>query len=418
MKHLLLLSVLLLTSCQLGSGDCNDGRINGLETDLDCGGTACQPCAVDAVCLVDADCASAQCELNRCVGPVEEVDAGAMPSCDDGLRNGTETDVDCGGECTQCPPGSQCVDANDCEVGRCLDGVCTTDLPSGCGAPLLTCNQQCIDPTFDRFNCGGCGVMCTTDQQCAGGMCTNLCLGGTAPCGSACFDFMNDPQHCGSCTNTCSAGEMCLGGECILPCAPNQTACNGRCVALDRDAENCGQCGFACAPGSGCIGGECVTGCTSPLTLCNAGTLCVDTRNDPSHCGGCNQNCPAPLATSRLCSNSMCVPGECFPGYVDCNMDPQDGCEAMPMGNDHLNCGQCGRQCGGNELCNSGLCCNAMLPPGTYQATCSNCLACEGVLSCTCPDQTQALQQTSIQLFPSCGMGYFNCNGVLQCGPC
>lgn len=441
MKHVLLLGLgLWLTGCPLASGDCSDGRTNGLETDRDCGGSVCQPCGADAVCLVDGDCASAQCVLNRCAGAscvdgvrngdetgvdcggacgsCDGFDGGPVARCDDDVRNGDESDVDCGGDCAPCSPGRACFVSDDCEVGHCFDGLCVTELPGGCGAPLLACGQQCVDPSFDRMNCGACGVTCTGEQLCAGGMCTNLCLGGTAPCGSACFDFASDPQHCGSCTNVCGAGELCLSGECILPCGPNQVPCGGSCVSLDRDPLHCGLCGRTCAPGSGCVAGQCVTGCAAPLTLCNAGTLCVDTRNDPSHCGGCNQNCPAPGATSRLCSNSTCTPGECFPGFVDCNMDPLDGCEAQPMGNDGLNCGQCGRSCGGNEQCNSGLCCNTALPPGSYQTTCSNCLACEGVLSCTCLDQTMAPQQTSITLSPPCAPGYFNCDGALTCGPC
>lgn len=440
MKHVLFLVMAAwLAGCQLGSGDCSDGRTNGHETDVDCGGGTCQPCATDAVCLLDGDCAGGQCVLNRCAGPScvdgvrngdeTDIDCGGacracggddagQPSCTDGVRNGAESDIDCGGECTPCLPGRGCFDDDDCEAGRCLDARCETELPTGCGPPLLDCNQQCVDPTFDRLNCGGCGVTCSGDQLCAGGQCTNVCLGGTAPCGSACFDFASDPQHCGACTNACNQGELCLGGQCTLPCPPNQQSCNGRCVSVDRDAEHCGLCGRACAPGSGCVAGQCVTGCAPPLTLCHAGTLCVDTRNDPLHCGGCDQGCPAPLAVQRLCSNSVCTPGECFPGFVDCNMDPQDGCEAQPMGSDGLNCGQCGRMCVGAQSCNGGLCCNSTLPSGSYQSTCINCEACEGVLTCLCQDQTMALQPASIPLTPTCPSGVFNCNGVLQCTAC
>ena len=53
---------------------CDDGIQNGDETGIDCGGSACPDC------------------------PTE-------PSCDDGFQNGEETGVDCGGpDCPECPP--------------------------------------------------------------------------------------------------------------------------------------------------------------------------------------------------------------------------------------------------------------------------------------------------------------------------
>ena len=37
---------------------CSDGIENGSETDLDCGGAACPPCVDGLECLVGSDCAS------------------------------------------------------------------------------------------------------------------------------------------------------------------------------------------------------------------------------------------------------------------------------------------------------------------------------------------------------------------------
>src|SRR5689334_14792557 len=52
------------------------------------------------------------------------VDGGGQPngsdgdissgSCTDGAKNGTETDVDCGGSCEPCATGAQCTAASDC----------------------------------------------------------------------------------------------------------------------------------------------------------------------------------------------------------------------------------------------------------------------------------------------------------------
>ncbi len=47
------------------------------------------------------------------------------PSCLDGVRNGTETDLDCGGSCPGCGNGSRCAVNIDCASQLCSDSVCT-----------------------------------------------------------------------------------------------------------------------------------------------------------------------------------------------------------------------------------------------------------------------------------------------------
>jgi hypothetical protein len=53
---------------------------------------------------------------------------GARPTCTDGVRNGTETGVDCGGGlCGPCPVGQACHTSGDCETSiglACINGLC------------------------------------------------------------------------------------------------------------------------------------------------------------------------------------------------------------------------------------------------------------------------------------------------------
>ena len=83
---------------------CNDGIQNGNETDVDCGGPDCDPCA--ATCSdgvqngneTDVDCGGPECD---------PCSAGA--TCADGVQNGNETGVDCGGpDCDPCNSGGSC----------------------------------------------------------------------------------------------------------------------------------------------------------------------------------------------------------------------------------------------------------------------------------------------------------------------
>ncbi|MBS2033179.1 MAG: hypothetical protein JST54_35225 [Deltaproteobacteria bacterium] len=50
----------------------------------------------------------------------------AAPSCTDHQRNGTETDIDCGGSCGPCGDGKLCGTNSDCVSGLCASGTCQT----------------------------------------------------------------------------------------------------------------------------------------------------------------------------------------------------------------------------------------------------------------------------------------------------
>jgi hypothetical protein len=58
---------------------------------------------------VPADCQSQSCAAGVCVAP----------TCTDGIRDGFESDVDCGGPCGGCAAGKQCVVDADCATSRC-----------------------------------------------------------------------------------------------------------------------------------------------------------------------------------------------------------------------------------------------------------------------------------------------------------
>src|SRR5688572_23304953 len=53
-------------STSTGGDTCSDGVQNGDETDVDCGGPDCSPCADGGACLVDGDCESGTCDNGTC----------------------------------------------------------------------------------------------------------------------------------------------------------------------------------------------------------------------------------------------------------------------------------------------------------------------------------------------------------------
>jgi len=103
---------------------CTDGVKNGAETDVDCGGGTCPACANGKTCLAGTDCASGVCTNGVCVAPAA--------TCTDGIKNHGETDVDCGGpNCPGCADGKTCAAGTDCASGRCVTGTCTAKLADG-----------------------------------------------------------------------------------------------------------------------------------------------------------------------------------------------------------------------------------------------------------------------------------------------
>jgi len=98
---------------------CFDRVRDGDETDVDCGGPTCGACAAAARCVAPTDCQTGGCDAGgHC----------AAATCSDGIADGLESDVDCGGPCAACPQGKRCFAPGDCVSSRCSaqfgEGAC------------------------------------------------------------------------------------------------------------------------------------------------------------------------------------------------------------------------------------------------------------------------------------------------------
>jgi hypothetical protein len=188
-------------------------------------GKACQMAKVcDAngacvECLDSSTCDGGYCALGMCA------------KCDDGMKNGDETDVDCGGtNCPKCPQGKTCQIGGDCTSTFCTDGVCCgeacTEVCYSCAAAgsvgeCIPVDKYGEDPSYgvgetclqaDGLSCGlnGCkkavGVECMGNAECASGRCTDpdmdtkkTCLKGPGDACAApeeCYDGMCDNGMC------------------------------------------------------------------------------------------------------------------------------------------------------------------------------------------------------------------------------
>ena len=153
---------------------CTDGVQNQDETDEDCGGATCPLCADEQRCLRNEDCLNGRCRGRICVAA----------SCEDGIQNGMEGGVDCGvssGCGKLCPVDGECTIDADCD-----SGVCSGD-PALCSAPSCEDNVRNGDET--DVDCGGDCDPCGVGDECGGdGDCSsNICeatIYGSGSCGS------------------------------------------------------------------------------------------------------------------------------------------------------------------------------------------------------------------------------------------
>lgn len=233
------------------AGPCSNGVKDGDETDVDCGGSTCAPCGSGASCASATDCSSANCVQKVCLAP----------SCSDTVKNGAEADVDCGGyACPKCASGKACTYSGDCQTGICKGGVCA--------------DGSCTDGLKN----GG-----ETDVDCGGGACPKC----------------DNLKHCSSSAD-CVSG-TCAGGYCQAP-----TCSDGIHNGTETDVDCGGSCS-GCATGGGCDGDADCASKVCKTNVCQAPT-CSDGRKNGYEtdvdCGGY--------------SCSKCADGKSCGGHADC----------------------------------------------------------------------------------------------------
>ncbi len=189
---------------------CDDGVRNGQETGADCGGTICAPCANGVGCAVDDDCTSIFCNPSTALC--------ATPTCGDGLRNGAESDVDCGGgTCPDCQAGGGCEVDGDCTTNYCPSGICVAAV---CGDGNVAPGEVCDDG--DGIDGNGCDNDCRPS-----------CGNGTRNTGEACDD--GDYDSGDGCSATCAIEPYY---QCTLASPSGCSRQEGRCKnGVDDDGD-------------------------------------------------------------------------------------------------------------------------------------------------------------------------------------
>jgi len=313
---LLILLPFVLIGCPTSGASvdrCANGIQDGDETGVDCGGS-CGLCPGET-CEVAEVCASRVCDpATGCVAP----------TCDDGVQNGTERGIDCGGSCPE-----------PCRPATCFNGVQDfNETGVDCGGPCEPCSDDpCengeLDPGETDVDCGGpacppCGEggACERGGDCETGICfDDVCATAAETCTNGEKDHGESDVDCGGPCPPCATGRFCdrpsdcMSESCVFGVC-RDPSCDDGIRNQDESDVDCGGASCPGCPDGGVCGGpgDCASGACegSRCVSCADGTKNQDETG--VDCGGsvCG---PCPIGQGCAghgdCESATCIDGTC-----------------------------------------------------------------------------------------------------------
>jgi hypothetical protein len=290
-------------------------------------GKVCNNAGTCVGCNSTSDCTGTDiCKMSTCVAA----------TCNDGIKDGNETDVDCGGSCPGCPNSEDCNVGGDCQSGYCNSGKCAACSSDGNCASGNYCNSgSCSAAQATGQACtGGDGTQCSSGN-CVDGFCCDMPCNGTCQACSNMLKGAGPDGHCGdikagsdpkmqctdmgaaSCGNdgSCDGNGACQNYGMATQCVA--AGCNAGELTTARFCSGTGTCQAgmmtSCSPYAGCNGAMCASTCGHSDANCVMGFYCDGTNhcspaqaNGQACTGGDGNQC-----TSTFCVDSVCCATAC-----------------------------------------------------------------------------------------------------------
>ncbi len=286
-------------------------------------------------------------------------DAADGPSCSDGAKNGSETDVDCGGSCaTKCELGKACGANEDCKSTICSQNVCVQCIEAN------TCpgtDTDCQVRTCYGNSCGISNIPANTrlTMQTAGDCKARVCDGNGA------ISVVNDDTDVAVDGKQCTR-DLCTAGS---PSNPPVTA------------------GTLCTESGGkvCDGSGACVGCNAPAD-CGPNTDCRTYTCSNHVCGVVNAPSTKPISDQ--------VAGDCKKVFCD-----GMGGVAVPVADDSDKPDDDGRECT-DDVCMNGtpshppVAANTSCANGTATCNAGKCGECDFPIDCSNTTDTACHHRT------------------------
>jgi hypothetical protein len=285
---------------------------------------------------------------------------GTAPGCDNGVRDGDETGIDCGGRCKGCA-GSKCTTPDDCNGGPCNAGECGPRPGKACGVATGT---LCAN-----------GAACEQDADCQTDVCDNaVCVDATTAnhtdgrrnageTGIDCGGSVKDAAPCPegqACKDSSDCAGACNAGTCGAPGPTDGKKDNGE-TDIDCGGPNAPGCatGKACAADADCADKYCPAGAPQVCVKPTASDGVKNGTETDTDCGG-----GAPTNAPKCAPGKACqVDGDCT---AACNYKKK--CVEAPSCRPRMG----GDTCGPGEVFDGGAghesCCRTLPVPGFTDA--------------------------------------------------
>jgi hypothetical protein len=369
------LSTCKIAYCDFGFKNCDGLYSTGCDINILTNLSHCGQCGKSCSSLPNVF--STHCQNGMCM--IDQCKLGYL-DCDSNTNNGCETlstdPLNCGSCGRSCihsygVKNSTCSTTDlSCNIQSCNDGLgnCDGNSINGCETSLL----------WDSSNCGKCGTLCSSSQVCFNGQCKEqtCTVSNKVDCDGSgkCLVTLGTETNCRYCNDSCLTNHvysaLCQptnGGCKISQCESGWTDCdsitsNGCEVRTHTSINNCGQCGNQCNfknAISQCVLGTCKIGdCLQGFLNCDGeDSNGCEAIVDKTRCGSCTKFCSFQNANAE-CFNNTCSLSSCKPNFGDCNSQASDGCETSLL-TSMSHCGQCGKTCSlpnAQSTCNNGNC--------------------------------------------------------------